>query len=129
MPLAKLRDLIGKPNSRKAHRELLLELRSTIAQSILAANQSLQWIDDALTGLDETEQPIPVIVKRQPAMLVASIRSKVQAYSEIERFEQNLFAEVPEQSRGDLRGVSMASLRGFGPAGRRSFRRLAPASS
>ncbi len=105
VPLAKLRDLIRKPNSRKAHRELLLELRNTIAQSIEAANQSLQWVDDALNGVDEMERPIPVVVKRQPAMLVASIRSKVQAYSEIERFEQNLLAEVPEQSRGDLRGV------------------------
>jgi DNA-binding transcriptional MerR regulator len=105
VPLAKVRDLFRKPNSREGYRELLLDLRNTIVQSIAAGNQSLQWIDDALNGINETQQPIPVVVKRQPAMLIASIRSKVKAYPEIERFEQELCAQVPEQSRGDLRGV------------------------
>ena len=65
----------------------------------------MEWIDAALNELDESEAPVSVIVKRQPAVLIASIRSKVQTYSEIERFEQELSATVPEESRGNLRGV------------------------
>jgi|HubBroStandDraft_5_1064220.scaffolds.fasta_scaffold02083_6 DNA-binding transcriptional MerR regulator len=104
-PLAKLRDLIRKPQSGKLRRQVLLDLRNTVTQSIQAATQSLEWIDAALNELDQTGAPVSVVVKRQPAMLIASIRSKVQTYSEIERFEQELFAEVPKESRGDLRGV------------------------
>jgi DNA-binding transcriptional MerR regulator len=102
VPLAKLRNLIQKPQSEKLRRQVLLDLRNTVTQSIQAATQSLEWIDAAL---NQTGAPVSVVVKRQPAMLIASIRSKVQAYSEIERFEQELFREVPEQSRGDLCGV------------------------
>jgi DNA-binding transcriptional MerR regulator len=105
VPLAKLRDLIRKPQSGKLRREVLLDLRDTVTQSIQAASQSLAWIDAALNELDQSGTPVSVVVKRQPAILIASIRSKVQTYSEIERFEQELLADVPAQSRGDLRGV------------------------
>jgi effector-binding domain-containing protein len=105
VPLAKLRDLIRNPRSGKQRRQVLLELRNTVAQSIQAATESLHWIDAALNELDQSEQPISVVVKPHPTVLIAAIRSKLQTYSEIERLEQKLFAEVPDQSRGDLRGV------------------------
>jgi DNA-binding transcriptional MerR regulator len=104
VPLAKLRDVIRKPESGKLRRQVLLDLRNTVTQSIQAATQSLEWIDAALTELEQSG-PVSVVVKRQPAILIASIRSKVPTYSEIERIEQELLAGVPEQSRGDLRGV------------------------
>jgi DNA-binding transcriptional MerR regulator len=105
VPLARVRDLIRRPQSGKLRRQVLLDLRNTVTQSIQAATQSLEWIDTALNELDQSGTPVSVIVKRQPAILVASIRSKIQTYSEIGRFEQQLLAEVPEQSRGDLGGV------------------------
>jgi DNA-binding transcriptional MerR regulator len=105
VPLAKLRDLSRKPKSEEQRRKVLVDLRSTVTQSIQAAKQSLHWIDAALNEIDRSEAPVSVVVKRQPAALIASIRSKVQAYSEIEHFEQKLLAELPERSTGDLRGV------------------------
>ena len=105
LPLAKLRDLIRKPDSEKQRRQVLIDLRNQVQQSIQVATQSLGWIDAALHELDEPETPVSVIVKRQPAVLIASIRSKVQAYSEIERYEQELSEMVPEESRDSLRGI------------------------
>jgi DNA-binding transcriptional MerR regulator len=105
VPLAKVRDLIRKPQSGKLRRQVLLDIRKSVTESIQAATQSLEWINAALDELDQTGAPVSVVVKRQPAMLIASIRSKVQTYPQIERLEQELFAEVPEQSRGELRGV------------------------
>ena len=67
--------------------------------------QSLNWIDAALDELGESEHPIPVVVKRRPSVLIASIRSRIQTYAEIERCEQELLRELPAQSVGDLRGV------------------------
>lgn len=105
VPLGKLRDLIRKPDSEIRRRKVLVELRNRVQQSIQAATQSLEWIDAELNELDQSETPVSVIVKRQPAILIASIRSKLRAYAEIERFEQELSATVPEESRGSLRGI------------------------
>lgn len=105
VPLARLRDLTCKPKSAEERRRVLRDLRNTLTQSIQAANQSLEWIDAALNELNKSEDPVSVVVKRQPAVLVASIRSRVQTYSDIEHLEQELFAEVPEESRGNLQGV------------------------
>jgi DNA-binding transcriptional MerR regulator len=103
--LTEVRNLTNKAGSNQERREILGELKKEVEQSIQMATQSLKWIDATLDELEDFERPIAVVVKRRPAVLVASIRSKVQSYSEIERFEQELLSELPVQSLGDLRGV------------------------
>jgi DNA-binding transcriptional MerR regulator len=105
VPLARLRGLMKKSTTGRERRELLVELKRTVEGSIKTATQSLRWVDAALQELDEVSAPIPVVVKHRPAVFVASIRSKVRAYAEIEQFERELFAALPAQSIGDLRGV------------------------
>ena len=105
VPLAKLRNLTQKTGSDKKRRELLVDLKRTIEQSIKMATQSLNWIDAALEELEKSEHPISIVVKRRPASLIASIRSRVQTYAEIERCEQELLAELPAYSMSKLRGV------------------------
>src|SRR5271168_4239712 len=103
--LTEVRNLTNKAGSNKERREILSELKKEVEQSIQMAAQSLKWINATLGELDDSGRPIAVVVKRRPAVLVASIRSRVQSYSEIERFEQELLSELPVQSLGDLRGV------------------------
>jgi DNA-binding transcriptional MerR regulator len=103
--LTEVRNLTNKAGSNQERREILGELKKEVEQSIQMATQSLKWIDATLNELDDSERPIAVVVKRRPAVLVASIRSRVQSYPEIERFEQELLSELPVQSMGDLRGV------------------------
>jgi DNA-binding transcriptional MerR regulator len=103
--LTEVRNLTNKAGSNKERREILSELKRGVEQSIKVATQSLNWIDATLSELDDSSRPISVVVKRRPAILVASIRSRVKSYSEIERFEQELLSELPVQSMGDLRGV------------------------
>ena len=105
LPLAELRTLTKKETRGTERRQALIDLKATAEHSIKAATQSLNWIDAALKELDEVEHPIPVVVKRRPAVLIASIRSKVHSYAEIERVEQELTGALPAQSMGDLRGV------------------------
>jgi DNA-binding transcriptional MerR regulator len=104
LPLAQLRNLTRKAPG-KQRRQAFIDLKATVEQSIKAATQSLNSIDAAIKELDELEHPIPVVVKRRPAVLIASIRSKVDRYAEIERVEQELLGALPAQSLGDLRGV------------------------
>jgi len=103
--LTEVRNLTNKAGSNKERQEILSELKKEVEQSIQMATQSLKWINATLSELDDSGRPIAVVVKRRPAVLVASIRSRVQSYSEIERFEQELLSELPVQSMGDLRGV------------------------
>jgi len=105
VPLAEVRNLTRKPESLRNERETLQELRETLEESIQSAQQSLRWVNAALDDLDGTKRPIPVVVKRRPAVLIASVRSQVKHYSEIERFERQLLAELPTQAVGDLHGV------------------------
>jgi DNA-binding transcriptional MerR regulator len=102
LPLAEVRELT---KSNKDRREVLNQLKKTIEQSIQSAAQSLNWVNAALNELEHAERPISVIVKRRPAISIASIRSRVQSYAEIDRLEKELLNALPPQSVGDLRGV------------------------
>jgi DNA-binding transcriptional MerR regulator len=128
VPVAKLRGLMKKTATRRERRDLLAELKRTVEQSIKTATQSLRWVDAPLQELDEAAAPIPVVVKRRPAVFVASIRSKVQTYTEIEQFERELFASLPARSIGDLRGVLWHRC-GFRLSGGGSFRLTQSASA
>jgi DNA-binding transcriptional MerR regulator len=105
VPLAEVRDQLGRSRSGKHRRELLLELKHTIEESIRSATQTLQCIQAALTELDGARRPIPVVVKHLAAIPVASIRAEVNHYAEIARFEQELLSDLPGHCVGDLRGV------------------------
>ena len=103
--LEDVRKLTGKHGSSKHRRQVLSDLKEKIQQSIQSASQTLSWIDAALDELDDSEYPIPVVVKRRPPVLIASVRSTVQSYAQIERFEQELLRDLPSNAIGDLRGV------------------------
>ena len=102
VPLAEVRALIRKADS---PRGVLIDLKKRVEQSIETAKRSLNCINAALGEIDKSQLLVPVTVKRRPAVLVASIRSQLRTYSGVEALERKLLAEVPSQSRGDLRGV------------------------
>jgi hypothetical protein len=68
----------------------------------------LQCINAALNELDASKLQIPVVVKHRSVVPVASLRAKVDGYSDIVRFEQELLDALPSQSIGELRGVLLA---------------------
>jgi len=101
--LAQLRDLSSKRGSHA--RNALHELRQAIEQSIQTATQSLKWIDAELSELGERKELIPVVVKRRPAIPIASLRVKLNNYGQVATFEQELASMLPPQCAGSLRGV------------------------
>jgi DNA-binding transcriptional MerR regulator len=103
--LADVRCVTKNASSRKERREVLNDLKAKMEHSIQTATQSLNWINSALRELEENDHPIPVVVKRRQAVSVATIRSKVKTYAEVERFERQLLSELPEPAVGDFRGV------------------------
>lgn len=103
--LAQVHRLMAKGSSAPERSAMLKELKLTTEQSIQMATQSLKWINAALNEMEEGHTPTPVIVKRRPAIPIASVRVKVQSYEETSRFEQELLNALPPQCVGTMRGV------------------------
>ena len=108
VPLTEVRRLTkkdGSAGSTKDRRQMLNDLKKTLELSIQTASQSLNWVKAALSELDDSSRPIPVVVKRRQPVFIASIRSRLESYEEIARLEKELSDELPSHAVGDLRGV------------------------
>lgn len=108
VPLAEVRRLTRKGDSGSLssdRREMLNDLKRTLELSIHTASQSLNWVNAALNEIDTSSRLIPVIVKREQPVLIASIRSRLGNYAEITRLEKELSDALPQHAVGDLRGV------------------------
>jgi DNA-binding transcriptional MerR regulator len=106
--LAAVQNLAAKRGSPESKRKLVQELqrlRQNLEESIQTSARSLNYIDATLADLDLGTRPIPVVLKRRPAIPIASIRSKVRSYTEIDNLEWELLNALPSQSIGDLRGT------------------------
>jgi DNA-binding transcriptional MerR regulator len=105
VPLAQVREFTAKRVASADRRAILNNLKRKVEHSIQTATQSLNWINAALDELDKGQSPISVIVKRRPAVRIASIRVKLRNYAEVERFENELSDALPPECVGTLRGV------------------------
>jgi DNA-binding transcriptional MerR regulator len=111
LSLPEIRAFLARSGTRSDRRSLLLRLRQNTQHTIEKATQSLNHIDAVLDQFDDQPHAwagtIPVIIKRVPAMRVASIRFELKAYDEFEvqRFERELFGALPSDSLGAVRGV------------------------
>lgn len=105
VPLNEIRNLTTKSANTEERRELLRDFKTNVEHSIARATQSLTWINAALEELDNSKRLIPIVVKRLPAVLVASTRTTVRSYDDITRFEEDLLRSLPERAVGRLRGV------------------------
>ena len=103
--LAQVRELTAKKGSAPDRRFILNELKRNTERSIEAATESLRWINAALDDLGQRRAPISVIVKRRPAVPIASLRVVLKNYAEASQFEQELLKALPPGCLGSLRGV------------------------
>ena len=103
--LTEVRQLTRSAGDPGKHREMLLALRASAERSLHEAQASLRHIDAALEALDDGASPLPVVIRDRPAVTIASIRSTVRAYGEIEHLEQTLLSSLPADLIGAERGV------------------------
>ena len=103
--LAKLRELTARKASAADRRSILNELKETIEHSIQTATRSLDWINAALDEIEGSRPPIAVVVKRRPALPIASLRVEIKNYAEVSVFERELSTLLPADCAGSLRGV------------------------
>lgn len=92
---------------RRDERRMALEkAKASLEMSMAETAQALTQINSALSDLDySSAPPIAVVVKRLPALRVASIRSLVKSYSDVLPLEQELLDSLPEGVGDKRRGV------------------------
>ena len=105
LSLAEVRNLIKKAGSNEDRRRMLQDLKKNVEDSIHTAESSLRWINAALDEVVASKQPVPVIVKRRPGVLVASARSRMRDYDERWELKQQLINSLPMHSIGSLAGI------------------------
>jgi DNA-binding transcriptional MerR regulator len=103
--LADIRRLKGRPGFENSWRQVLHDLKRATERSIEEANRSLRWINCLLDQGEDSRRPIPVVIKRRPSVPIASIRSEVHGYGEINRLEKELRNALPRPAVGELQGV------------------------
>ena len=103
--LREICQVIGHCGVRENRRELLHRLRFAAEQSLHSAGRRLACIDVALAELNDDTRAPQVVVKQCRGVRVASVRAKVNSYSEILPFERHLLASLPQESLGASRGV------------------------
>jgi DNA-binding transcriptional MerR regulator len=111
LPLAKIRCAIERSNTtpsglaRNRKKRLLEELRDMLTTSLAETEQSLNRVNTAIEELETAEDLTPVVVRHQRPMRIASIRSVVAAYRDIETLESALAESIPPDIIGQTRGV------------------------
>ena len=103
--LDEIHHALTKATSSQNRRRLLENLKTKVEHSIEERRLTLKRIDAALQEAAGGYPTIPVVVKQRPPVLVASIRSQVSSYDDIQHFERELTEDVPPDVMGNLRGV------------------------
>ncbi|HET7873659.1 MAG TPA: MerR family transcriptional regulator [Terriglobales bacterium] len=103
--LAEIRKAISNRESTADVRRVLEDLQGRVERSIEAATNSLSWIESALEQLRARQSPVPVIVKRQVPIWIASVRAEVNHYAEIAPIEEGLIQALPAEAIGFTRGT------------------------
>jgi DNA-binding transcriptional MerR regulator len=100
-----IRRVLSKTDSGRERRKLLEKLKASAEHSIQTAQQSLLWIENALSEVAQGACTVPVVIKQRPAVRVASIRAQVKSYLEISQLERDLQLAVAPDLAGGLHGV------------------------
>ena len=103
LTLPEIRKAISQPALQR--RRVLQNARAALQSSIADAARLLTQLDAALAEMEAAKPPVPVVVKRYPAMRVVSVRSRVNSYADILPLETQLLSELAEEATNGQRGV------------------------
>lgn len=106
LPLAKIRGAMQRNRATAQSKKLLLEeLRDALTASMAETERSLSWVNSAIEELGTAEDLTPIVVRHQAPMRIASIRSVLPSYRDIEKLESDLTQSIPPDLIGQTRGV------------------------
>jgi DNA-binding transcriptional MerR regulator len=101
--LQDIRGVIGRVDPVE-RRRLLAKLRDRAATRLREASRSLRWLDHELAD-DSRDAGAVVALKRRGEIRIASIRTQLRSYGDIDEVERNLAQAVRPQYVAGSRGI------------------------
>jgi len=105
LPLSEIQALMRRGDRTRDRRAVLERTRDQLTASLEQARRSLAWVNAELADLADAEQPVPIVVRKSPALSIASLRTEIESYGQIDEIERKLREAVPESARGLRAGV------------------------
>lgn len=105
IPLAEVKPLVRRRGDASARRSVLERAREELAAALERSRSSLAWVEAGLEDLARPQGSLPIVLRKARGLAVASLRSELEAYGDIEEVERALRAEEPEGLRGSQAGV------------------------
>jgi DNA-binding transcriptional MerR regulator len=102
--LAEIRAATRASRSRTEQRRFLQKLRNAKLQAVDEVRRSLTWIEGALQEL-ELQSPLNATITYCAPVQIASVRTDVKSYADIQPHENWLPEAAAPRPRGGLRGV------------------------
>lgn len=102
--LAEIGAAMRASRSDSEQRRFLQQLRDARLATIDEARRSLAWIEGVMQEL-ELPSPLYATITYCPPVKVASLRTDVKCYADIQEHEHVLWGAVTRRPRGGLRGV------------------------
>ena len=102
--LAEIRAARRASRSDSEQRRFLQKLRNAKLTAMDEARRSLTWIEGALQDLEQ-QSPLHATITYCAPVRVASVRTDVRTYADIQQHENLLWQAVASRPRGGLRGV------------------------
>lgn len=102
--MAEIRAARRASRSDNEQKTLLQKLRKAKLDAIDEARRSLAWIEGTLHELD-MESPLHATMTYCAPVTIASVRTDVKCYADIQQHEKWLWDTVASRARGVLRGV------------------------
>ena len=102
--LADIRRVVGKDESRRERGELLQKLRRNAEGELATAQRAMAWLDNALEELD-AEREVSIVLKRRPAIRIASVRARAPSYAAIGAMENEFRRAIDPVHAGREQGV------------------------
>lgn len=105
VPLSEIQRTLRSDRSVAERKRFLVQAKMALEQSLSEKARSLAWVTAELKRLGEEGWPIPVMLKTGHELYIVSLRSRLKTYGDLEAFEKELGARVPNSSRGAAHGV------------------------
>jgi DNA-binding transcriptional MerR regulator len=103
--LAEIRTATRALRSDNEQRRFLQKLRNAKLEAIDEARRSLTWIEGALQELEVQSPPLYATITYCAPVKIASVRTDVKSYADIQQHENLLWKSVSPPPQGGLRGV------------------------
>ena len=105
VPLAEIKGFSRELKAAPSRRRYLERTRGELQRALAEKAQALVWVESELRWIEQVREGPPIVLKRSAALPVASLRSRLSAYSDLEKLRARLLERIPGRCRRLIEGT------------------------